>query len=79
MQVVEERVCDQAVLKLLRAILRAGVMEDGELRRPLSGTAQGGPLSPLMCNVCLHRPVCCGRQRSGVLIEVSVLSSGVGP
>ena len=29
MQAVEERVCDQSVLKLLRAILRAGVMQDG--------------------------------------------------
>ena len=29
MQAVEERVCDQAVLKLLRVILRAGVMSDG--------------------------------------------------
>ena len=33
MQAVEERVCDQAVLKLLRAMLRAGVMEDGQVRR----------------------------------------------
>src|SRR5690242_6584796 len=29
MQAVEERVCDQPVLKLLRAMLRAGVMEGG--------------------------------------------------
>src|SRR5205823_5700129 len=29
MQAVEERACDQSVLKLLRVILRAGVMEDG--------------------------------------------------
>jgi RNA-directed DNA polymerase len=41
MQAVEERVCDQAVLKLLRAILRAGVMEDGQVRQPVTGTAQG--------------------------------------
>jgi RNA-directed DNA polymerase len=55
MQAVEERVCDQPVLKLLRAILRAGVMEDGQVRRAVTGTPQGGPLSPLMCNVYLHR------------------------
>jgi group II intron reverse transcriptase/maturase len=42
MQAVEERVCDGAVLKLLRAILRAGVMEDGQVRRPVTGAAQGG-------------------------------------
>jgi group II intron reverse transcriptase/maturase len=55
MQAVEERVCDQTVLKLLRAILRAGVMEDGTVRRSVTGTPQGGPLSPLLCNIYLHR------------------------
>jgi len=43
------------VLKLLRAMLRAGVMSDGMVRREVSGTPQGGPISPLMCNVYLHR------------------------
>src|SRR5262249_56772869 len=42
MQAVQERVCDQSVLKLLRVMLRAGVMEDGQLRRPVTGTPQGG-------------------------------------
>jgi hypothetical protein len=42
MQAVEERVCDQPVLKLLRAMLRAGVMEDGQVRRTVTGTPQGG-------------------------------------
>jgi RNA-directed DNA polymerase len=43
------------VLKLLRAMLRAGVMSDGQVRREVAGTPQGGPISPLMCNVYLHR------------------------
>jgi group II intron reverse transcriptase/maturase len=55
MQAVEERVCDQSVLKLLRVILGAGVMEDGQVRRSATGTQQGGPLSPLLCNIYLHR------------------------
>jgi RNA-directed DNA polymerase len=42
MQAVQERVCDQSVLKLLRVMLRAGVMEDGQVRRPVTGTPQGG-------------------------------------
>ncbi len=42
MEAVEERICDQPVLKLLRAMLRAGVMEDGQVRRPVTGTPQGG-------------------------------------
>jgi RNA-directed DNA polymerase len=55
MEAVEERVCDRPVLKLLRAMLRAGVMEDGQFRREAAGSPQGGVISPLMCNVYLHR------------------------
>ena len=55
MQAVEERVSDQGVLKLVRAMLRAGVMEDGQVRREVTGAAQGGPASPLLCNIYLHR------------------------
>jgi group II intron reverse transcriptase/maturase len=55
MQAVQERVCDQAVLKLLRAMLNAGVLQDGQVRRPATGTPQGGVVSPLLCNVYLHR------------------------
>jgi RNA-directed DNA polymerase len=55
MRAVEERVSDQGVLKLLRAMLRAGVMDEGTVRRPVSGAAQGGPISPLLANVYLHR------------------------
>jgi group II intron reverse transcriptase/maturase len=55
MQAIEERVCDQSVLTLLRVILRAGVMEDGQLRRSVTGAPQGGVISPLLCNVYLHR------------------------
>jgi RNA-directed DNA polymerase len=54
-QAVEERVCDRSVLKLLRVILRAGAMEDGQVRRPVTGTPQGGVVSPVMCNLYLHR------------------------
>lgn len=45
MQAVEERVVDRSVLKLLRAMLRAGVMEDGQVRRPVCqapGFVDGG-------------------------------------
>jgi group II intron reverse transcriptase/maturase len=55
MQAVEERISDQGILRLLRAMLRAGVMADGTVRREVSGTPQGGPASPLLCNVYLHR------------------------
>ncbi|MEO3797827.1 group II intron reverse transcriptase/maturase [Nonomuraea sp. B10E15] len=55
MRAIEERVVDQSVLKLLRQVLRAGVMQDGQVRREVTGAAQGGPISPLLCNVYLHR------------------------
>ncbi|MEV5544290.1 reverse transcriptase domain-containing protein [Saccharopolyspora shandongensis] len=55
MRAIEKRVCEQSVLKLLRVILRAGVMEDGQVRRSVTGAPQDGPLSPLLCNVYLHR------------------------
>jgi len=55
MQAIEERVCDQSVLKLLRVMLRAGVMMDGVTRRQVTGTPQGGVLSPMLANVYLHQ------------------------
>src|SRR4051812_1009979 len=55
MHAVQERVSDQGVLRLLRAMLRAGVMQDGTLRRSVTGTPQGGVISPLLANVYLHR------------------------
>ena len=36
-------------------MLRAGVMQDGSVRRPVTGTPQGGVVSPLLANVYLHR------------------------
>jgi group II intron reverse transcriptase/maturase len=55
MQAIEERVCDRAILGLLRGMLHAGVMQDGSLRRSMAGTPQGGVVSPLLANVYLHR------------------------
>jgi retron-type reverse transcriptase len=43
------------VLALLRALLRAGVMEDGTVRHGVTGTPQGGVISPLLANVYLDR------------------------
>ena len=55
MSAIEERISDRHVLKLLRAMLRSGVMQDGAVTRDVTGTPQGGVLSPCLCNVYLHR------------------------
>ena len=54
MAAVERRISDRSTLTLLCAFLRAGVMEEGAVRRPASGTPQGGVISPLLANVYLH-------------------------
>jgi RNA-directed DNA polymerase len=50
---VAARVRDKRVLKLIRAFLEAGVMEDGLVSPVDEGTPQGGPLSPLLSNLVL--------------------------
>ena len=55
MSAIEERIVDRRLLKLLRAMLRAGVMEDRTVKRTGAGTPQGGVISPCLCNVYLHR------------------------
>src|ERR1700752_921722 len=50
---VAGRVTDKRVLKLIRAFLKSGVMEDGLVSPVEEGTPQGGPLSPLLSNLVL--------------------------
>ena len=51
---VRRRIGDNRVLKLVRAFLRAGILtEDGLDRRTITGTPQGGILSPLLANIAL--------------------------
>jgi len=50
---VAQRISDKRLLKLIRALLNAGVMEDGLVGPTEEGTPQGGPLSPLLSNLVL--------------------------
>ena len=50
---IAERVSDKHLLKLIRAFLKAGVLENGLVSPVDEGTPQGGPLSPLLSNIVL--------------------------
>jgi RNA-directed DNA polymerase len=50
---IANRIEDQRLLKLTRAFLNAGVMENGLVSPSVEGTPQGGPLSPLLSNLVL--------------------------
>jgi RNA-directed DNA polymerase len=60
MRMVEERIADQSVLKLIRMWLKSPVYERHEngketLTKPKAGTPQGGVVSPILSNLYLHR------------------------
>lgn len=50
---IARRVNDKRMLKLMRAFLESGVMENGLVSPVEEGTPQGGPLSPLLSNLVL--------------------------
>jgi len=50
---IAKRIEDRRLLKLIRAFLNAGVMENGLVSPSVEGTPQGGPLSPLLSNLVL--------------------------
>lgn len=55
MRMLAERIDDQAILRLIKKWLKAGVLDtDGQVIKPAGGTPQGGIISPILANVYLH-------------------------
>lgn len=54
MKLVELRISDKRILKLIRMWLKVPVFEDGKLIKSKKGTPQGGVISPLLANIYLN-------------------------
>lgn len=54
MRYIEERIADGRVLELIRAYLKAGVLDGTKLLEPETGTPQGAVISPLLANIYLN-------------------------
>ena len=54
MELIEQRVADQRILRLIRKWLKAGVSEEGQWSETKIGTPQGAVISPLLANIYLH-------------------------
>lgn len=52
--ILDERVADGVIRRAIDKWLKAGVLEDGAVRRPGEGTPQGGVISPVLANIYLH-------------------------
>jgi RNA-directed DNA polymerase len=53
MQRLSKGIGDKKLLRLIKAYLKAGMMDDGLTEQRVAGTPQGGPLSPLLSNIVL--------------------------
>ena len=52
--ILDQRVRDGVLRRLIDKWLKAGVLEQGRVRHPETGTPQGGVISPLLANIYLH-------------------------
>jgi group II intron reverse transcriptase/maturase len=53
-EILDQRVRDGVIRKAIDKWLKAGVMKEGLVERPSSGTPQGGVVSPIIANIYLH-------------------------
>jgi hypothetical protein len=55
MKILAEKIRDNRFLRLIRNMLKAGYMEDWQYHETLSGTPQGGVVSPILSSIYLHK------------------------
>jgi RNA-directed DNA polymerase len=53
-KMLEERIADRPLIRLIVKWLKAGVMEENQVVHPATGTPQGGVISPILANIYLH-------------------------
>jgi group II intron reverse transcriptase/maturase len=53
-EMIEKRISDDSVLRLIRKWIQVGVIEEGRLLMSDTGTGQGQPISPILANIYLH-------------------------
>jgi group II intron reverse transcriptase/maturase len=54
-RILEERICDERFIRLIRKFLNAGFIEDWKFHKTYSGTPQGGIVSPMLANIYLDK------------------------
>jgi RNA-directed DNA polymerase len=53
-KMIQHRISDTKILRLIQRFLKAGIIEEGKLQKTVEGVPQGGSLSPLLANIYLH-------------------------
>jgi group II intron reverse transcriptase/maturase len=53
-EMLKKKIDDRSFLGLIRKWLKAGVLEEGQVIDPVTGTPQGGTVSPILANIYLH-------------------------
>lgn len=53
-ELLQKRIADKSLMRLIGKCLHVGVLENGDVTSPETGTVQGSTLSPILANVYLH-------------------------